>query len=150
MTTNKKIALILGTIVILVVGGSALAQHMKNQRYSSYNSTSNDNQTTSINTSTTTQTSTTGSVTSTSTTTKAPDTYTLAQVAKHSKASSCWTTINGGVYDVTSWIDQHPGGQQAIIGLCGIDGSDAFNGQHGGQRRPASELASFKIGTLAK
>jgi hypothetical protein len=26
----------------------------------------------------------------------------------------------------------------------------AFNGQHGGQARPASELAGFKIGTLAQ
>ena len=52
------------------------------------------------------------------------------------------------MYDVTSWISQHPGGEQAILGLCGIDSSDAFNGQHGGQRRPATELASFKIGIL--
>lgn len=77
-------------------------------------------------------------------------TYTLADVAKHNVQTNCWTTVNGGVYDVTTWIKQHPGGAQAIIGLCGIDGSDAFNGQHGGERRPASELASFKIGDLAK
>ena len=77
-------------------------------------------------------------------------TYTLAEVATHTDAKSCWTTISGGVYDVTSWISQHPGGRDAILSLCGKDGSDAFNGQHGGQARPAAELASFKIGTLAK
>jgi cytochrome b involved in lipid metabolism len=77
-------------------------------------------------------------------------TYTRADVAKHNVQTDCWTTVNGGVYDVTTWIKQHPGGAQAIIGLCGIDGSDAFNGQHGGERRPASELALFKIGDLAK
>ncbi len=77
-------------------------------------------------------------------------TYTLAQVMTHKIRTDCWTTINGGVYNVTTWIDQHPGGAQAIIGLCGIDGSDAFNGQHGGQPRPATELAGFKIGTLIK
>ena len=76
--------------------------------------------------------------------------YTLAEVMTHNKKADCWTTINGGVYEVTSWIDQHPGGQQAIIGLCGIDGSAAFNGQHGEQARPAAELVSFKIGTLKK
>lgn len=74
--------------------------------------------------------------------------YTLDDVAKHASASSCWTAVNGNVYDVTSFISQHPGGSRAILSLCGIDGSDAFNGQHGGQRRPASELASFKIGNL--
>jgi cytochrome b involved in lipid metabolism len=77
-------------------------------------------------------------------------TYTLADVSKHNNKADCWTTINGGVYNVTAWISKHPGGAQAIIGLCGIDGSDAFNGQHGGERRPATELASFKIGDLSK
>jgi cytochrome b involved in lipid metabolism len=76
-------------------------------------------------------------------------TYTMAQVQQHNSGSSCWTAINGKVYDVTNWIDQHPGGTQAILSLCGTDGSSAFNNQHGGQRRPESELASFLIGTLA-
>lgn len=77
-------------------------------------------------------------------------TYTLAVVSKHNNKADCWTTIDGGVYNVTAWIAKHPGGAQAIIGLCGIDGSAAFDGQHGGERRPASELAGFKIGDLAK
>lgn len=76
-------------------------------------------------------------------------TYTLSEIATHKDATSCWTTINGNVYDVTSWINQHPGGSAAILSLCGIDGSMAFNNQHGGQRRPANELAGFLIGTLA-
>ena len=77
-----------------------------------------------------------------------PTTYTIAQVTKHNNRTDCWTAINGGVYNVTSWIAQHPGGQSTIISLCGIDGSAAFDDQHGGQGRPESELASFKIGTL--
>jgi cytochrome b involved in lipid metabolism len=76
--------------------------------------------------------------------------YTLAQVSAHKDATSCWTAINGGVYDVTSWIDQHPGGREAILSICGKDGTSAFTNQHGGQARPAAELASFKIGVLAK
>src|SRR4051812_33182532 len=64
-----------------------------------------------------------------SSTASAGQTYTLADVSKHKDASSCWTAINGGVYDVTSWIDQHPGGRDAILSLCGKDGSSAFNGQ---------------------
>lgn len=79
-----------------------------------------------------------------------PSTFTLAQVAQHATPQNCWTTINGGVYNVTSWINQHPGGAEAIISLCGKDGSAAFNDEHGGERRPANELASFKIGTLAQ
>ena len=78
-----------------------------------------------------------------------PTAYTLAQVATHDSAASCWSAINGKVYDLTSWINQHPGGPQAILSICGVDGSSAFNDQHGGQSRPANELAGFAIGTLA-
>lgn len=80
----------------------------------------------------------------------ASSTFTMADVGAHAIATSCYTAINGDVYDVTSWIDQHPGGSQAIIGMCGIDSSAAFDGQHGGQRRPASELAGFQIGKLVQ
>ncbi len=94
-------------------------------------------------------TSTSSSTTSTSTASSTPS-YTLADVAKHNTASNCWTAINGNVYDVTAWINRHPGGADAILSICGIDGSGAFNGQHGGQARPASELANFKIGIVSK
>ncbi len=76
--------------------------------------------------------------------------YTRADVAQHSLASSCWTVINEKIYDVTKWIEQHPGGPEAILGLCGKDGSSAFNGQHGGQPRPTSELASFYIANITQ
>lgn len=74
--------------------------------------------------------------------------YTLADVKLHNTKTSCWTAVMGSVYDVTPWISQHPGGSSTIIGMCGIDASAAYNGQHGGASRPASELASFKIGVL--
>lgn len=91
-----------------------------------------------------------GGTTPEATDTNTSASYTMAQVSTHSGASSCWTAINGGVYDVTTWVNQHPGGKQAILSLCGKDGSAFFNGQHGGQARPASELAGFKIGALAQ
>jgi cytochrome b involved in lipid metabolism len=70
----------------------------------------------------------------------------MTDVAKHNSASSCWTVVNGSVYDVTSWINRHPGGAGAILSMCGTDASNAFDDQHGGQRRPEQELASFFIG----
>lgn len=76
--------------------------------------------------------------------------YSLADVAKHKEASSCWTAISGSVYDLTAWIDQHPGGSENILRTCGIDATAAFQAQHGGQGRPEAELASFKIGALAR
>lgn len=68
------------------------------------------------------------------------------QVAKHNTRESCWSVINNNIYDLTSWIPKHPGGERAILQLCGIDGSEKFNGQHGGKEKQAIILAGFKIG----
>ncbi len=73
---------------------------------------------------------------------------TVDEVAKHNSANSCYTIVNGNVYDVTNWISKHPGGKGAIKAMCGIDASDMFNNQHGGQGGPERILASYKLGTL--
>ena len=75
--------------------------------------------------------------------------YTMAQVQQHASASSCWTVVSGSVYDVTAWIPQHPGGESVIKGMCGVDATDLFAGQHGRQSRPNSTLKTFKLGALA-
>lgn len=74
--------------------------------------------------------------------------FTLADVTKHNKSTDCYSVVRGSVYDLTLWIKQHPGGSSAIISMCGIDATQAFMDQHGGQGRPESELASFKIGVI--
>lgn len=80
--------------------------------------------------------------------TDATEGMTTSEVAQHGNATSCWSIINGNVYDLTSWIPKHPGGEEAILQLCGKDGSAKFNGQHGGAALQAQVLAGFKIGTL--
>ncbi|OHA17724.1 MAG: hypothetical protein A2664_03875 [Candidatus Taylorbacteria bacterium RIFCSPHIGHO2_01_FULL_46_22b] len=95
-------------------------------------------------------TATTTTATSTSSTQSNVKTYTFAQVQTHNTSASCWATISGKVYDLTSWISRHPGGQAAIKSLCGTDGTAEFSGQHGGQPRPASELSGFLIGNLVQ
>lgn len=78
------------------------------------------------------------------------DTFTLAEVAAHATAESCWSVVNGSVYDLTKWIPLHPGGASKIKALCGKDGSAGFVGKHGGQEKPEATLATFKIGELAQ
>ena len=36
--------------------------------------------------------------------------FTKAEVAKHDTVGDCWMIINGKVYDVTPFVDEHPGG----------------------------------------
>lgn len=79
-----------------------------------------------------------------------PSGITAAMVSQHNSRSSCWSSINGSVYDLTSWIPNHPGGEQRILNICGIDGSAMFNAQHGRSNKVATVLAGFKIGALAQ
>lgn len=77
-----------------------------------------------------------------------PGTFTLAQVATRNTESNCYSAINGVVYDLTAWINKHPGGSREILRICGKDGSSAFNGQHGGDAKPEQILAGFEVGVL--
>ena len=98
----------------------------------------------------TTQTTTTSSPTTPATSTSTPSSsgYTLAQVTTHNSASSCWSAINNEVFDLTSWVNRHPGGKASILMICGKDGSALFNMQHGRSNRVNSILDGFKIGAL--
>jgi L-lactate dehydrogenase (cytochrome) len=40
---------------------------------------------------------------------------------------SCWTIINGRVYDFTNFINRHPGGSSVILNAAGKDGAQAFS-----------------------
>jgi cytochrome b involved in lipid metabolism len=75
-------------------------------------------------------------------------TYSLDDISTHADAQSCYTAINGSIYDLTQWIEAHPGGAEKILLLCGIDGTKEFNEQHGTSNEAIGRLASFKIGIL--
>jgi predicted heme/steroid binding protein len=53
--------------------------------------------------------------------------FTLAEVAKHNSEDSCWMAIGGKVYDVTTFIAAHPGGDIIMEG-AGIDATELFEG----------------------
>ena len=76
--------------------------------------------------------------------------YTMTQVRANNTSRSCWTVIDGYVYDLTRWISSHPGGSGAILFLCGTDGTNAFKAQHENQSRPAIRLDTFRLGPLNK
>ncbi|MGJ9424620.1 cytochrome b5 domain-containing protein [Nesterenkonia halotolerans] len=78
----------------------------------------------------------------------AAEAFTMDQVEENDSAESCWAVMSGTVYDLSDWIEDHPGGPERIEGLCGTDASAAFEGQHGGQAGPEDQLAEFEIGTL--
>ena len=74
--------------------------------------------------------------------------FTITEVAEHDNISSCWTVINGDVYDLTKWIPQHPGGPDKILSICGTDGTSKFVDQHDNAPKQQNILVGFKIGIL--
>ena len=77
--------------------------------------------------------------------------YSKSTVAKHNKASNCWTIVDGKVYNLTKFVAKHPGGRKRIVRMCGRDSSRAFHGQHSsGSRANKVVLKRYKIGTLRK
>lgn len=74
--------------------------------------------------------------------------YTLEEVAMHNSASDCWSSIDGFVYDMTQFINLHPGGEKAVAETCGIDGTAAYNGAHHGSARKIAEVQKYIVGVL--
>jgi cytochrome b involved in lipid metabolism len=75
---------------------------------------------------------------------------TLAEVKKHSSGSDCWSVIYGNVYNLTSFVQRHPGGVSAISSLCGKDGTQAFDNQHGQSSKPNTVLTGLLLGRLGE
>ncbi|KAF8203685.1 FMN-dependent dehydrogenase-domain-containing protein [Pholiota molesta] len=55
---------------------------------------------------------------------------TLDQVAQHNSKSSCWVIIQNKVYDVTEFLDEHPGGAAIILKYAGRDATAVYEPIH--------------------
>lgn len=78
--------------------------------------------------------------------------YTLAEVESHSTRDNCWLIINNKVYDVTKYINMHPGGAEILKG-CGKDATELFatQGGKGAHSNSATRLIeNYYIGDLKK
>ncbi|OAE22520.1 hypothetical protein AXG93_2423s1070 [Marchantia polymorpha subsp. ruderalis] len=53
--------------------------------------------------------------------------YTVEEVATHSSADDCWVIIHGKIYDVTKYLDDHPGGDQVLLVSAGEDATEEFD-----------------------
>jgi flavocytochrome c len=58
------------------------------------------------------------------------DEYSLEEVAKHNKKEDLWIAVKGVVMNVTDWVDEHPGGPQALFSHMGKDASEEFEMLH--------------------
>ncbi|CAI5757137.1 unnamed protein product [Candida verbasci] len=52
--------------------------------------------------------------------------FSLEEVAKHNKPDDCWCIIKNVVVDLTSFLNDHPGGSQSIVNFAGRDATESF------------------------
>ncbi|KNG82626.1 fumarate reductase [Aspergillus nomiae NRRL 13137] len=52
--------------------------------------------------------------------------YSMEEIAKHNKKDDLWIVVKGVVLDVTNWLDEHPGGANALFNFMGRDATEEF------------------------
>jgi cytochrome b involved in lipid metabolism len=139
MQNNKSTFIAAGVLLVLAILGVGAYALSNSQTANSNTSTT----TSSVSTATTaTATSQTTSVSSTQ------SGISMTEVAKHNSSSDCWLVVSGKVYNVTSYVSRHPGGNEILKG-CGKDATSMFaNVGHSSTAR--NMLNSFYVGDVAK
>lgn len=56
--------------------------------------------------------------------------YTTAQVAEHCTREDCWIILDHRAYDITRFVDKHPGGVGPVVNMAGKDATDVFDNYH--------------------
>mmetsp|Transcript_43449 Transcript_43449/g.109109 ORF Transcript_43449/g.109109 Transcript_43449/m.109109 type:complete len:724 (-) Transcript_43449:351-2522(-) len=74
----------------------------------------------------------------------------LSEVNRHCTPEDCWVALNGKVYDLTEFMDRHPGGPTTILSWAGKDASKMFNDIHKGIKidqylRPEASLGDLGV-----
>ncbi|KAF8379951.1 hypothetical protein HHK36_027417 [Tetracentron sinense] len=55
-----------------------------------------------------------------------PKIHSFEEVEKHNQTKDCWLIISGKVYDVTPFMDDHPGGYEVFLSASGKDATNDF------------------------
>jgi len=90
----------------------------------------------------------------TTTTTTTPKTesgdvkmYTREEVSKHNTDDDVWLILHGKVYNVTKFLEDHPGGPDSLQQNAGTDATDAFENLFHSDKARAL-LKGFYIGNV--
>ncbi|XP_031977568.1 cytochrome b5 isoform X2 [Corvus cornix cornix] len=52
--------------------------------------------------------------------------FTLEEVGKRNSSRETWLVIHGRVYDVTRFLEEHPGGEEVLLEQAGRDATESF------------------------
>ncbi|CDO74186.1 hypothetical protein BN946_scf185043.g238 [Trametes cinnabarina] len=77
-------------------------------------------------------------------------TFTVEEVAQHNKPGDLWIIIDAKVYDVSKFVNLHPGGAGVLLAknVAGKDATEAFFGLHRHEVLLKPQYARLQIGTV--
>ncbi|KFA52181.1 hypothetical protein S40293_00463 [Stachybotrys chartarum IBT 40293] len=73
-------------------------------------------------------------------------THTREEVQKHNTEDSLWCIIDSTVYDLTEFVDAHPGGESVLRQVAGRDATEAFYNLH--RHEVLTKYADLAVGTI--
>eukprot|EP01006_Ploeotia_vitrea_P028581 TRINITY_DN61259_c0_g1_i1.p1 TRINITY_DN61259_c0_g1~~TRINITY_DN61259_c0_g1_i1.p1 ORF type:complete len:326 (+),score=-0.13 TRINITY_DN61259_c0_g1_i1:28-1005(+) len=76
-------------------------------------------------------------------------------VKYHNTPADGWVTMDGNVYDITLFLDQHPGGEKILLPYLGKDITSAMRGENDNATHSHSDFAfdlldKYKLGKCAR
>ena len=74
--------------------------------------------------------------------------YTYEEVLRHNLPDDCWLIINGGVYDVSPYINSHPGGPIVLQTRGGCVATNAFRGANHSNQAVNVVMPKYRIGRI--
>ncbi|KAF2202804.1 cytochrome b5 [Delitschia confertaspora ATCC 74209] len=52
--------------------------------------------------------------------------YTYSEVSEHATKKDCFIVVHDKVYNASSFVDEHPGGEEVLLDVGGQDATEAF------------------------
>ncbi|XP_073013280.1 uncharacterized protein [Typha latifolia] len=74
--------------------------------------------------------------------------YSQSEVSIHTSKKDCWVVIHGKVYDVTTFLEDHPGGEDALLQASASgDATNSFE-EVGHSTSAISMMENYLIGAI--
>ncbi len=76
--------------------------------------------------------------------------YTFEEVSEHDNEDDCWIVIHDKVYDVTPYLESHPGGKGLVEKAAGKDATKQFYVESEHSQTAIDLLVKYLIGQIKR